>query len=201
MLLQHKRTNEYGKMYILTSLETYMTFNLYKQYLDTECPDIINTLDLHQKMATEISTKTFMYDKIFGKTCIHKVRNHTRIFTPFGTYYLNNGEIYELNNKTPVKSIPTPHYTVEFERHTYRRHPHSPLELSIDITHGDYNVARQLLSGVSFSTIRENGEKREKHTQSKSQLYILDYSFETQDTEIDINREIDYFIITNKKLS
>jgi hypothetical protein len=154
-----------------------------------------------------------MFDRVFGKTCVHKVRNHTRIFTPFGKYYLKNGEIYETNNEkehTKVKSLPTPYYSVEYERHTYRRHPHSSLELSIDIlTQGDYKVAHQLLSGQSFSTvIRENGENRagerqqmqtEKTTHKTQKLWVLDYFFETRNnpSETDVKRELDHFIVAS----
>lgn len=164
-------------------------------------------LEFHRKMATSIRTKTFMFDRVFGKTCVHKVRNHTRIFTPFGKYHLKNGEIYETDDEkehTKVKSLPTPYYSVEYERHTYRRHPHSSLELSIDIlTQGDYKVAHQLLSGQSFSTViresnatlgRENGEK-----QTTQKLWVLDYFFETRNnpSETDVKRELDHFIVAS----
>lgn len=251
------QTNEWRKIVILSSHETYMIlipyFDLYKQYLEhSECLNIFdksqqqeilsNThslsafaddgvrqfgslhsldqswnchLEFHRRMATSIRTKTFMFDRVFGKTCVHKVRNHTRLFTPFGKYHLKNGEIYETNNEkehTKVKSLPTPHYTVEFERHTYRRHPHSSLELSIDIlTQGDYKVSHQLLSGQSFSTvIRENGENRagerqrqqmqtEKATHKTQKLWVLDYFFETRNnpSETDTNRELDHFIVAS----
>lgn len=218
-------------------------FDLYKQYLghadclqffdeiqqkeilnnvgslsaNTDVTQQLSSLEFHRKMATSIRTKTFMFDRVFGKTCVHKIRNHTLIFTPFGKYQLKNGEIYESNNEkentaenTKVKSLPTPYYSVEFERHTYRRHPHSSLELSIDIiTQGDYMVARQLLSGQSFSSVFRDGnatigqrprENREKTNKQPTQrLWVLDYFFETRNnpSETDVNRELDYFIVAS----
>lgn len=197
-------------------------FDLYKQYLehsecrnffdDDQCRDILSNihsldsldiswntqLEFHQRMATSIRTKTFMFDCVFGKTCVHKVRNHTRIFTPYGKYYLKNGEIYESNDEqenNKVTSLPIPFYSIEYERHTYRRHPHSSLELSIDIlTKGDPKKAHKLLSGQSFSNVFYDAKPHS--LSSKQSIWIMDYFFETRNnpSELDVHRELDHFI-------
>ena len=108
----------------------------------------------YKKMCSSIRSYSFVFDKVFGKTCVHKVQKINHIHTNFGDYTLKNGEVLRLNindkqlnkyddtfleryNKDEIidktSTIPTPYTQSILERHIYRRHPHAYLECVIEI--------------------------------------------------------------------
>lgn len=108
----------------------------------------------YKKMCSSIRSYSFVFDKVFGKTCVHKIQTINRIHSDFGDYTLKNGEVFRMNmndeqfskyndtflerhNKDEIidttQTIPTPYKQSIIERHIYRRHPHAYLECVIEI--------------------------------------------------------------------